>query len=200
MEYELYRSKLKPLVDRTLIHNVIDSSSSGEHPHRWETMALVFERSIQERRERMLGEVNNVAQFGSTSQPKRSTEAPAVPTSPVKPLTPVLTPQPPPQSSPIPVLAPASAGTEVSPDSSTLPEPRKELKVGHLDVPPANTKTNQPPKKTIGFACDCGAIVSKSPGLHGILCTKVSSLKCTGCGARWAGGSLACHSCHGKPE
>ena len=60
MEYELFRSKLKHQADRTLISNIIDSSSSGEHPHRSEAMALVIERSIQERRERMLKKKRDV--------------------------------------------------------------------------------------------------------------------------------------------
>ena len=198
MEHELFRSKLKPLVDRTLIHSVIDSSSSGEYPHRWEAMTLVFERAIQERRERMSEEAKNVAQFSPTSQPEGSTEAPIVPTSSAQPLTPGPAPQPPPQSSSSPVPALASAKTKASPDSSTLPEPRKETKVGHLDVPPANTKTNPPPKETVKFACDCGAVMSTSLTLHDFFCPKASSLKCTGCGARWAGGSVALHRCHGK--
>ena len=56
MEHELFQSKLKPLVDRALISDAIESSCSGEHPHRAAAIELILERSIQDRRERVLAE------------------------------------------------------------------------------------------------------------------------------------------------
>ena len=74
MEYELYQLKLKPLVKRTLVRNIIESSSTGEHPHHSVAMGLIFEKSIQEHRERMLLKAKNASQPAPTPESKTSTE------------------------------------------------------------------------------------------------------------------------------
>ena len=75
MEHELFQSKLKPLVDRALISDAIESSSSGEHPHRAAAIELILERSIRDRRERVLAEeasrfVELVCETCNTVRPK----------------------------------------------------------------------------------------------------------------------------------
>ena len=75
MEHELFRSKLKSLVDRTLIPSIIEGSSSGEHPHHAVAVWLVLERSTQERRERM-SRIKNASQLDS--QAERNTEVPTI--------------------------------------------------------------------------------------------------------------------------
>jgi len=79
MEHELFQSELKPSVDGALISGMIRSSSSGLHSHRAAAMELILERSIQERRERMLAKAKNSLRPDPTSQPKSG--APDIPTS-----------------------------------------------------------------------------------------------------------------------
>jgi len=59
MEHELFQSELKPSVDGALISGMIRSSSSGLHSHRAAAMELILEKSIQDRRERMLTKAKN---------------------------------------------------------------------------------------------------------------------------------------------
>ena len=80
MEHELFQSKLKALVDRALLSDIIESSSSGEHLHRTVAIELVLERSIQERHEKELAKVKRVSQPDRAPQPKiRSTEPATTP-------------------------------------------------------------------------------------------------------------------------
>ena len=51
MEHKLFYSKLKQSVEDSTLFEIIESSSSGENPHRAASMELVFERSIREHRE-----------------------------------------------------------------------------------------------------------------------------------------------------
>jgi len=57
MEHELFQSKLKPLVDEASVLKMIRSISSGENSHRAAAVELVLERSVQERRKRMIAKV-----------------------------------------------------------------------------------------------------------------------------------------------
>ena len=104
MEHELFQSKLKPLVDATLLPRTIRSSSSGESPHYAAAMALIFGRSIQERRERMLMKAKNTLRSDPTTQPKNG-DAPDISIPQVQ--YPVRTP------TPTPAPAPTSTSTSV---------------------------------------------------------------------------------------
>ena len=53
-EHDPHWSKLKSLVHRTLLSDIIEGSCSSEHPHRTAAIQLVLDRSIQERGKRML--------------------------------------------------------------------------------------------------------------------------------------------------
>ena len=75
MEYQHFRSKLKSLVDRTLIPSIIEGSSSSEHPYHAVAIGLALERSTQERRERM-SKIKNASQLDSPAE--RNTEAPTI--------------------------------------------------------------------------------------------------------------------------
>ena len=212
MEYELFRSKLKPLVDRASISDIIGTSSSGEHPHRTAAMGLLLESSIREHRHRMSEKVMDTSQSDPTSHPERSTETPTaptptallVPTTPVQPLVPVPASQPLSQSSSNSILASASAKAEPPPDSSTLPESGKETNVGRLEEPSANNKTDPPGVHTVRPACSgCGALASLfRPRSHNSSCPyqarKVPPIKCDGCGTGIVRGPKSCTNCHGE--
>jgi hypothetical protein len=134
MEHEFFQSKLKASVDGALLPGVIRSTSSGENSHRAAAMELVFERSIQERRERVSTKAKDSLQPDPTPQLDRGKPL-KTPIPPVKPPVPALASPLPLQSSSdasTNVLAkPASPSTthEVSPDSpsifSKFPNPRK---------------------------------------------------------------------------
>jgi hypothetical protein len=70
MEHELFQSKLKRHVDDALLSKIIESSSTGEHPHRTAAMELVIERSVRDRRERMAMKAKNTSRPDLTPQPK----------------------------------------------------------------------------------------------------------------------------------
>lgn len=204
MEFELFRSRLKPLVNRTLIPHMIEESSSGKHPHRAVAMGLILERSIQERCKRELDKVKDASPLDSTSQPERSTETPTSPIPHVQPLSPVPTPQPLSQSSSSSEPTPASTATETAPDSPTLPEPGKDTKVGHLEEPPENTGANPPRKHTVKLVCkECGATQPLfTYKFHGLVCPRArfSVMMCSGCETKRVGNGDACTNCHGKFE
>ena len=60
MQHELFYSKLKHSVEGSSLLEVISNSSSGENPHRAAAMESIFERSIQERRERVAAGVQKL--------------------------------------------------------------------------------------------------------------------------------------------
>ena len=76
MEHDPHWSKLKNLVYRTLLSNIIEDSCSGEHPHPTAAIQLVIDRSIQEHSKRMLVGMKDTSQPDPTTQ-HRSSEAPA---------------------------------------------------------------------------------------------------------------------------
>ena len=203
MEYKLYQSKLKPLVNRTLIRNIIESSSTGEHPHHSVAMWLIVEKSIQERRERMLERAKNGSQSGSTPEPETSTEAPTDPIPQVKPPTPDPAPQSVSQSSSSSALASASATTEASADSSTLSEPREETKAGCLEEPPTYPLPDPSCNHRVYLPCrTCGRTTSLSGRrlFRRISYPGKKSLKCGSCGIECLHGTYACTKCRGGLE
>jgi len=119
MEHELFQSRLKPLVDATLLPKTIRSSSSGESPHYTAAMALIFGRSIQERRERVFTNVESTRRSDPTIQP-RSSEAPDISIPQVQ--SPVRTPAPTPAPAPAPTSTPTPTPAPQLP-SPSLPNP-----------------------------------------------------------------------------
>jgi len=70
MEHELFQSELKPSVDGALVSGMIRSSSSGLHSHRAAATELILERSIQDRRERMLAKTKDELRSDPIPQPE----------------------------------------------------------------------------------------------------------------------------------
>ena len=208
MEYELFRSKLKPLVDCASIINIIEGSSSGEHPHRTAAVGLILERSIEERRKRMLEKVQNSSRQDPTTQPESSTKTPTalISESPAQPLPLAIIPVPQPlsQSSSSSILTSASAKVEAFPESPTISGPEKEAKIEHK--PSANTKTDPSSERTVKRACyGCGTIEPPTGSHpHDSRCVFETygepPLKCTGCGNWTVGGYNFCINCGGRFE
>ena len=165
MEHELFQSRLKPLVDRALISDIIKSSSSGGHPHRTAAMELVIERSIQGRRERMLAKAKSAPQPAPALQPKNDSETPRVSIPKVIPPAPAPRPKrssettaspipkvepPAPTPQPLPgFFDPVYSKTEAPPDSSSSPKPPRRTKAArHVELP-GDTKVNPPPSEVI---------------------------------------------------
>src|ERR1700679_4081303 len=115
MEHELFQSKLKPFVNRALISNIIESSSSGKHPHHSVVMGLILERSIQDRHERISKKEKNPSQPNSITQPENGVGTSTAPIPQGLSLAPNSAPHPLSSSS---TLASASAITGASPGSS----------------------------------------------------------------------------------
>jgi hypothetical protein len=211
MEHELFQSKLKPSVDGTLLSDIVRGSSSGKHPHRAAAMELVFERSIQGRRERVSTKVKDSLQSDPTPQLKRSEQLKA-PIPPAELPIPVLASPPPPQSSAnanANVLAghtsPSPTTHEVSPVLSTFSKPAKKIKKAvQREEPQADAKMNPPPSEDIvQLACrSCGVRQQRSHLRLGVccgLCLGPSAImKCVGCGTFRINDIEACTSCHKK--
>ena len=189
MEYELFRSKLKPLVNRALIPNIIESSSSGERPHHKVAIGLVLERSIKERRERM-SKIKNTSQPDSTSQVERNADNPAAPISQAQCPASVSAPQ---------RLSQSSSGSDIGPASVTSSTPSEPGKGELSEKPPATTTTNPSREHIVELTCaECGATGRCSGSWpHGPGC-RGSAFKCAGCGTQWIRGANTCTNCHGK--
>ena len=202
MEHELFRSELKPSVDGALVSGMIRSSSLGLHSHRAAAMELILERSIQERRERMLVKAKNSLQPDPTPQPKSD-----IPTSQVQTSTPVTASQPPSRLSPNGITsivtspALASANHEAPQDPSPS-KPTKEVKGGR-EEPPADVETNpSPPKDFVELACRICNIkqprISLRNGTGCGLCSVGWCMKCVSCEILRIGNIDVCTSCHGR--
>ena len=211
MEYELFRSRLKPFVDGALVSGIIRSSSSGLNSHRTAVMELIIEGSIQEHRERMLAGAKNSLRPDPTPQPKRTSVVPNISIPEARPTTPAPAPQPPSQCLPndttetVTGLVSASAEYEASQDSSALSEPAKIIKgVARCEEPPADIKTNPPPSE--GFveleceSCHLKRLRRCLP--DGLYCGRLfcpiwsGRMKCVGCGTIRVDDVDACTGCH----
>lgn len=205
MEHELFHSKLKPSVDGALISHMIESSSSGKHPHHTAAMVLIFGRSIQERRKRMLAKAkNNTSQPDSASQPKGNDETSNVPVQQVQP--PV--PKPQPLSQPPGFFAKLLVGNVTKPEaSSSYPAPSKPAKtteVAQSEEPPIENKANQHSlEASVELVCmGCGFRQKRNSlgsGIYCITCPRSSSvMRCVGCGTDRAENVKTCTNCHKK--
>ena len=206
MEYELFQSELKPSVDGGLVSGMIRSSSLGLHPHRAAAMELILERSIQDRRERMLEKAKNSLRPDPTPQPK--SVAPDILTPQVQSSTPATASQPPSRSLPndttgtVTSVASALANHEASQVSSALSRPTKKVEGGH-EEPPPDVKTNPSPSEDfVELVCSKCDVKQLRTSLYGgtgcSSCFLPWPMNCTGCGTCRVSGVDACTSCHGK--
>jgi len=194
------------LVDGALVSSMIRNSSSGLHSHRAATMELILERSIQNRRERMLAKAKNSLRPDPIPQPKSG--APDIPTSQVQSSTPATESRPPSQSLPNDaagiVTSPtsASANHEAPQDSSAPSKPTKKVEEKDKE-PPADVKMNSSPSDNfVELACRiCDVKQPRSSLWVGVgcgLCPMRWLMKCVGCGTVRVHNIDACTSCHGR--
>ena len=187
MEYGLYRFRLKSLVDRALIRNIIESSASGEHPHYSVAMGLVIEKSIQEHRRRVSRKAKKDSKLTSKPEPKTSTEAPTAPIPQAKPLTP----------------DPAPQSVSQSSSSSALSEPGEETKAGCLEEPPTYPQPDPHCYHNVDLPCSsCNSIASLS-GKRLQYCIRRPDdilFRCTSCRTGLVRGTYACNKCRGGFE
>jgi len=210
MEYELFRSKLKPSVDGALISGIIRSSSSGLNSHRTAVMELMIEGSVQERRERMFEKAKNNPRSDLTPQAKRTSVAPSISIPEAQPLAPVPALQPPSQSfsndttGTVTSLASASAEYEASQDSSGHLKPAKKIEgVARREEPPADVKTNpSPPEDCVELECEsCHLKILRGCLFLGtcrqcIFAGNGGKMRCVGCGTTKVYNVDACTGCH----
>jgi len=212
MEYELFKSKLKPSVDCALVSGIIRSSSSGLNSHRTAVMELMIEGSIQERRERMFAKGKNSLRPDPTPQVKMTSVVLNMSITEVRTTASVPAPQPPSQTLPNDATgidtSPASTSAKYnpSPDSSALSGPTKKKKgVSRSEKPPADVKMSPSPSGLEDFVeleCrDCHSKRSRSSLLGGVYCGRIvclGNMKCVGCGTIRVGdpNACACTGCH----
>ena len=201
MELSLFQSTLKPLVDRALISDIIESSSSGEHPHRSAAMVLILGRSIQQRRERIAA----IEKASRPTQPTKSSEAPRVPIQQAQPAA--LAPKPPqhPPSNPVSTRpAPTSTKCEAKPDPPAPQKPAKKVATARQEGPPTNITTKLPPPqdivKLVCVGCRVGYPRSDLwSGIYCPTCPKHSDfMGCIRCGTIRTEEVKACAKCHVK--
>jgi len=213
MEYELFRSKLKPSVDGALVSGIIRSSSSGLSSHRTAVMELIIEGSIRERRERTFTKAKNSLQPDPTPQVKMTNEASNMSIPEVQLPVPAPAPQLPSQSLPNDatdiVTTPASASTKhnASPDSPALSKRAKGIKVARGEESPADVKTNPSPSEdSVELTCrECNVRQLRSLLRNGIYCKLCPILwfggvkmKCVSCGTIRVDDFDSCTGCHHK--
>ena len=210
MEHELFQSKLKPSVDPALLSDIIRSSSSGQSPHRTAAMELIFESSIQGRRERALTKHKDSLRSDPAPRPMRTHEAPNISIPQAQPPVPVIALQPP--SQPLPnvdasiITSPASAPTKHKALQDSPPPsnpPKKAKKVARGEEPPTDAKIDASPSEDIvQLVCrNCNAKPLRSHLWHGIYCTQcrlARIMNCAGCGTSRFYDIEACANCHKK--
>ena len=215
MEYDLFRSKLKPLVDDALIPHFIESSSSGDHPHRMATVGLIIAGSVQGRRKRMASKAkNNTARPDSTSPPRGDNETSRGPIQQVPPPA----PEPQPQYQPsgfvarylirgvtkqeAPPCPPAVAEPAKKAVAAQREEPAKKPVAVQREEPPIDGKVNQPPSEIfVELVCmNCGIKQRRKRLKAGIYCNSCprssSVMRCVGCGTDRAENVKTCTNCH----
>ena len=211
MEYELFRSKLKPSVDGALVSDIIRSSSSGLNSHRTAAMGLIIGGSIQERRKRMFEKAKNSLRSDPTPQAKRTSVAPNISIPETQPLVPAPAPQPPSQSLPNDatriVTSPASASAKhsASPDSPAPSKRAKGIKVTRGEEPPEDVRTNQSSSQGfVELGCrNCGLVQLRTHLRSALYCKQCPSfsfagakMKCFGCGTIRVSNIDTCTGCH----
>ena len=182
MEHELFQSELKPSVDSTLLSKIIRSSSSGENSHRTAAMEMIFERSIQERRERAAMKANDSQRPGPTPQLKRSSEGSNI--SIPRAESPAPAPAPQPASRP-PPPKPRLTPSEAAPD----PKPILKPEVTRKTLPATQSNASRHRK----IAETNGPILSEDVYLG----CKISGCRAALCRSQLKDG-LYCRACPGR--
>ena len=200
MEHDLFWSKLKPFVDRTVLSNIIESSCTGENSHRTAAMELVLERSIQERRKRLLVKAKDVSPPDPTT-PHQSSEVLRPQLQPPAPTT-VPAPQPLSQPTSSPTVTSSSTNTEARQEPLSLSEPRRGSTGTRGNEPATGSVRNSSVPHTVELECmDCGAKIPPFALLsHRILSHPsmlTSGFKCVGCGTKRVGPAAFCINCKG---
>jgi len=212
MEYELFRSKLKPSVDNASISSIIRGSSSGLNSHRTTVMELMIEGSIRERRERMFEKAKNNPRSYPTPQAKRTSVAPNISIPEARPLAPAPALRPPSQSfandttGTVTSLASASAEYEASQDSSGPLKPAKKIEgVTRCEESPADVKTDpSPPEDSVELKCESCHVKRLRNSLWFGACSQClfagngGKMRCVGCGTTKIYNVDACTGCHRK--
>ena len=196
MEHELFQSKLKPSVEGTLVPEIVRSSSSGLDSHRTAAVELLFERSIQERRERMFMRMRNSLRPDPTPPSKEISEESIIPTPEVKPTAPQL-----------PQCLPSDASVPMRPRSTPInhetprgpSKPTRKTKTARFEVPPVNARVNSsPPKDVVQLLCRiCGTRQSRNHHPSGAFCGACfGNMSCTGCGTFRISDAETCTNCY----
>ena len=207
MEHELFQSKLKPSIDGALVSDIIQSSSSGLNSYRAVAMELIIERSIQERRKRMVTKAKNHLRSDPTSQPK--SEVPNTPIPQLRSPTPTTASQPPfrslPNDTTESIASRASASFNQEAQQEPLPPSETVKKVALREEPFADVNINSSPSEDfVELVClKCSVKQLRSGLQYGIDCglcpfSWVSTMKCVGCGTIRKRNTEACSSCHKK--
>ena len=76
MQHELFYSKLRPFVEDSSLPEAILNSSSGKNPHRAAALEMIFERSIQEYRERVVASAKEPKTQNPPTKPAVTDEKP----------------------------------------------------------------------------------------------------------------------------
>ena len=209
MEHELFQSKLKASVDGALITDMIRSSSSGLNSHRAATVELILERSIQERRERMIRKAKSSLRPDPTPQPKN--EVPKALTSQVQSPTPAAASQP--LSRSLPNDTTGIAGNlgwspfnyRPFPDLPALSKPiRRVEEVARREEPPADVQMNPSSSEDfVELACwKCNVKQLRTDDVYGRPCISGARswcrMKCTGCETIRLNTVDVCTTCHKK--
>ena len=203
MEHELFQSKLKPLVDANLLSKIIGSSSSGESPHRTAAMELIFERSIQERRERTLARVRESPQPGPVPEPKRRSEKSNAPIQPAD--APIPAPAPQQKSRPPPKPQPTPGETDQNPllasvRKTTPAATQSDASAQRKSVPNSRKSDSKPPDDTF-LRCSvksCGVPHGRDglkDGLYCGVCPNQTATLCAYCGVHRSTKVRNCKGC-----
>ena len=202
MEHELFQSRLKPSVESGSVPEIIRSSSSGLDSHRTAALELLFERSIQKRRERMFTRVKDTSRPDPTLQSKVNIEGSIISTPEVKPTAPAHAPQPP-QFSPSDASSSFSTRTRSALVNHETPRdlsnPARKTKVARFEDPPVNARTNSSPQKVIVqlFCKRCGTRQSRKHLRSGVYCGACrGNVQCTGCWAFRVNDTETCTHCY----
>ena len=208
MEHELFQSELKPSVDGALLSDIIRSSSSGQNSYRTAAMELLFERSIQARREKAFVKVESSVRQDPTPQSTRACEALNNTIPQMQSPTPATALQPPSSPSTGIAASPAMAPTkhEISQDLLSLSNPPKEVKVARGEEPPADAKIDvSPSEDVVQLECPkCNVEQFRSHLRSDIYCPRCFRrrrkifMKCVGCGTVRVCDPDACLNCHQK--
>ena len=166
---------------------MIESSSSGEHPHRMVAMGLILERSIQERRERISVKAE-VSQTDLAHQPKRCSET-------TNALIPKVTPTLQPLSSSD--LPPSSAKTEASKDPSTSSGPAKKSQTVLHEKSPTDTKVDSLLSELVCQVCRVKHPIKRlSLQVFCPVCPGWAFVKCDTCGESRVRNVDTCAKCY----